>query len=167
MIKTMNSRPTQTERALELAARYGSIVPGDVALASLFWQYRELICETDSIMKDSGAAAACAVCAADTGSCCFPEMEQGYGVLSLYANLLMGSDISAAAHFPGSCRFAGDRGCRLKARHSFCLNYFCPDLRESIGKAGLEEILRSIGRQLLAGWELERALARWTADGQK
>jgi hypothetical protein len=167
MIEIGNSRPTQIEKALELAARFGWTVPADAALEDLFGRFRDLIDETDAAMKDSGAAAACAACASATGSCCFPEMEQGYGALSLYVNLLMGSDISAAAYFPGGCRFAGEHGCRLKARHSFCLNYFCPGLKESIGRAGLEEILRSIGRQLLAGWELERALARWTADWRK
>jgi hypothetical protein len=167
MTETVNIGRTQIDKALELARRFGSILPDNAALAGLFREYRELIRETDSIMKDSGVVAACTRCASATGSCCFPGMDQSYGALSLYVNLLMGSQISEKEHFPGSCRFAGDHGCRLEARHSFCLNYFCPDLREATGKAGLEKILRSIGRQLLAGWELELALARRTAGALK
>ena len=55
----------------------------------------------------------------------------------------------------------GEKGCKLKARHSFCLNYFCPQLVDTLGEERLIGIQRQAGEQLLAGWELERALSRY------
>lgn len=149
-----------------MSGRFGAQLPVDTALEVLFETYRDLIRKTDALMIESGVVSACSRCAVEKGSCCFAGMDDGYGALLLYVNLLMGSELSEKADFPRSCRFVGKAGCRLKARHSFCLNYFCPDLRESLGEKEVERIQRSVGEQLLAGWELERALALWMANAK-
>jgi hypothetical protein len=44
------------------------------------------------------------------------------------------------------------------------LNYFCPDLKNSLGEETILRTQQQVGEQLIAGWELERALARYLAD---
>ncbi len=120
---------------------------------------------TDSLMVSCAVAAACTECAKDTGSCCFREMGESYGVIELFANRLLGAELPQNYDFPGSCYFVGERGCRLKFRHSFCLNYFCPDLLERLGEKTVLAIQRQVGEQLLAGWQLEQALAKHVNSG--
>jgi hypothetical protein len=87
-------------------------------------------------------------------------MDEGYGFLLLYINLLLGATFPETGSLR-SCHFIGETGCKLPARHSFCLNYFCPDIKNSLGETTISEIQACIGEQLLAGWELECALNRW------
>ncbi len=161
MSNTDQDKPDEIEKALELCERFGSAPSEDAAFGDLLEAYRELISKTDSMMAECGVTAACGRCASVKGSCCFAGMADGYGALSLYLNLLMGSKLTGEAEDSRSCRFVGEKGCGLKARHSFCLNYFCPELLESLGKEVIEKILLMVGKQLHAGWELERALAMW------
>lgn len=157
----------ELKKALLLYDRFGSMCLADANLAARMQRYRETIDRTDTAMLEWGVVAACGACAVRTGSCCFEGMDESYGFLSLYTNLLLGSAIPESADFPQSCRFIGKNGCRLRARHSFCLNYFCPDLQAILGKRRLERLHAIIGEQLLAGWEIECYLVRWMADVQR
>jgi len=94
-------------------------------------------------------------------------MGESYGSIGLFVNLLLGSALPEKTDFPASCHFVGDRGCKLQARQSFCLNYFCPDLKNSLGEQTILGIQQQVGEQLIAGWELERALAKHIADAGK
>ena len=116
---------------------------------------------TDSLMLGSGVVAACSSCAKTTGSCCFREMGESYGFVQLFVNRLLGAELPQKPDFPGSCFFVGEKGCKLKAKHAFCLNYFCPDLINLLGDDTVLGIQRQVGQQLLAGWELELALGRY------
>ncbi len=167
MIKPRLFRGSELEKAFQLRDRLGPAPPDDTVLRTLYQRYLETIRRTDSLMSATGAAAACAECAQRKGSCCFEGMDQSYGSLLIYINMFMGVDFSRAPHSPDSCRFVGKNGCRLKARFSFCLNFFCPDLRTLLGEDEVARIQREIGQQLLAGWELERALTRWITDAQR
>lgn len=167
MSKPQIDRESALERAFQLRSRFGPVLPDDRILRTLYSKYVETISRTDSLMEKTGVVAACARCAQQRGSCCFEGMDQSYDTLLLYTNMLMGADFSITPHFPENCCFVGKDGCRLKARFSFCLNYFCPDLHASLGERTIEEIQREIGKQLLAGWEFERALFRWVADAQR
>lgn len=151
-------------KAKRLNDRFGRSCLDDAHVKDLFLKYRELIAETDALMETSGVVAACTRCAASTrGGCCFKGMDDDYGFMLLYINLLLGSAVSEIPAFPEICHFIGSKGCELKARHSFCLNYFCPDLKHSLGEKIIAEIRASVGSQLLAGWELELALNSWIA----
>ncbi|MEN6441011.1 MAG: hypothetical protein ABFD97_20785 [Syntrophobacter sp.] len=161
------NRESELEKAFQLRDRLESVPPDDAVLRTLYDTYLETIRRTDSLMWKSGVAFSCAKCAEQKGSCCFEGMDQSYGALLIYINMLMGVDFSLAPYSPASCRFVGKDGCRLKARFSFCLNYFCPDLRTLLDEKEMERIQREIGKQLFAGWELERALSRWFTDAQK
>ena len=148
----------EIEKALRMKALFGSACLDDPELSRLLLDLRDLIHKTDSVMLQSGAASACAVCAAVKGSCCFREMGESFGSVELFVNLLLGSVLPEETDFPGSCHFVGKKGCRLMARQSFCLNYFCPELRESLGEETVRSIQRHAGEQLLAFAELERTL---------
>ena len=151
----------EIEKALRLKESFGLSCLDNPELGRLLGQLRDLIDRTGSAMLRSGVISACARCAAGgKGSCCFREMGESYGAMELFVNLLLGSTLPENADLPGSCHFVGDRGCRLPSRQSFCLNYFCPELKESLGEETIREIQRQVGEQLLAACELERALAR-------
>jgi len=156
----------EMEKALRLNERFGPACLEDAEAGRLIRHLRDQIGKTDSAMRRSGAASACANCASTgKGSCCFKEMGESYGFLELFVNLLLGSTLPEKADLPGSCHFVGKNGCKLQARQSFCLNYFCPDLRNTLGEETILGIQRQVGEQLLAGWELERALAKRLAAG--
>jgi hypothetical protein len=150
------------EEALLLEERFGAACLHDPESVRLLRRLREEIRVTDAAMLQSGVASACAVCAASGGgSCCFREMGEDYGPMELFMNLLLGSKLPQKGDLPGSCHFVGKNGCKLEARQSFCLNYFCPDLKKSPGRETLLGIQRLIGEQLLIGWELECVLTRF------
>ncbi len=134
-------------------------------LAELLARYRESIGRTDTLMLRSGVAEACARCAESRkGSCCFREMGESYDLEQLLGNLMLGCALPARAEYPDSCQFVGAKGCKLMAKHSFCLNYFCPDLKKQLGADEIDRIQRQVGEQLLAGWDVERALAALLAN---
>jgi hypothetical protein len=151
----------EIEKALRLKDLLGSACLDDPESSRLLRDLRGLIHRTDSIMLQSGAATACAACAAGgKGSCCFREMGESYGAMDLFVNLLLGASLPERTDFPGSCHFVGGKGCKLPSRQSFCLNYFCPELKNSLGEETIRNIQRQVGEQLFAAFELERALAR-------
>jgi hypothetical protein len=158
----------EIERAVRLNERFGPACLKHPESDRLLRKLRDLIGKTDSAMLQSGVVPACTMCASSgKGSCCFREMGESYGFRGLFVNLLLGSVLPEKTDFPGSCHFVGENGCKLQARQSFCLNYFCPGLKRSFGEEAILRIQQQAGEQLLAGWELERVLARYTTDANK
>jgi hypothetical protein len=158
----------EIERALRLNERFGLACLNDPESGRLLRKLRDLIRKTDSAMLQSGVLSACGRCAASgEGSCCFREMGESWGFMGLFVNLLLGSVLPEKTDFAGSCHFVGENGCKLQARQSFCLNYFCPDLKNSLGEQTILRIQQQAGEQILAGWELELRLARYMADADK
>jgi hypothetical protein len=161
MIRPGNKLRKEIEIALRLSERFGPAFLKDPESARLLRNLRDLIDRTGSAMLQSGIASACARCASSgKGSCCFSEMGESYESMELFVNLLLGSNLPEKTDFPGSCHFVGESGCKLQARQYFCLNYFCPDLKNSVGQETILEIQQRLGEQLLAGWELECLLVR-------
>jgi len=115
---------------------------------------------TQALMRQTGAAAACSLCAKKTGSCCFQEVETWYDPMLLLINLLLGAPLPHFRSLSGECFFLGKQGCLLRARYAFCLNYLCPSLRTQLGPAGAKALLAAVGEELAAGWEMEQALYR-------
>lgn len=153
---------------MQLNEHFGPACRNNPESARLLQNLSDLVDRTGLAMLQSGVVSACARCAASArGSCCFREMGESYDSMELFVNLLLGSDFPEKTEFPGSCHFVGKKGCTLRARQSFCLNYFCPDLKESIGSRTILRIQQQVGKQLAACWELERALARYMADADK
>jgi hypothetical protein len=127
----------------------------------LLCRYDSAIENTQETMEQTGVAAACGLCAEKTGSCCFEEVETWYDPVLLLINLLLKAELPRSRQIPGQCLFLGDKGCRLRARYAFCLNYFCPTLKTRLGSGVMNITLAAVGQELAAGWELEQSLYRW------
>ena len=161
ILDNSNSQLNQNiHKALRIYGRAALHCLNDPEIAGLLREFRDLIRETDSVLLESGVVLACTKCACEKGSCCFGEMGESYGTMGLLVNLLLGSKLPDKEDFPESCRFVGAAGCKLAARESFCLNYFCPGLKAFLGEEKIIKIKRQVGEQLFAGWKLELALAR-------
>lgn len=152
-------------RARALHEQWGTRLMADPTVLDLLGKYRAAIEMTSETMKEMGIGRACASCAAKPhGSCCFPEIEEGFDHVLLLINLLSGYSVPNAGEVPGSCIFLGEQGCRLLARTYYCVHFLCPGLREMLGPTAVEALLRLVGREIHAGWELERVLRSWLAS---
>jgi hypothetical protein len=146
-------------RARHIYAEHRERMFCDELICGLLAAYRDAILETGRLMEETGVIEACTRCAVEgPGSCCFQGIEEGYDYVLILINLLLSCDIPDTPEVQGSCFFVGENGCRLQGRFSFCLNYLCPDLQELIGPADRTRLLRTVGNELTAGWELEHAL---------
>lgn len=130
-------------------------------MVSLLHRYDMAIDHTQEVMRGVGVAAGCSLCAAQTGSCCFQEVETWYDTMLLFINLLLGADLPGSRPIPDQCAFLGLKGCGLRARYSFCLNYFCPGLKTRLGPIPVQAAMAAVGEELAAGWQLEQSLYRW------
>jgi hypothetical protein len=159
-----NDLQKEMETAVALFDTFGAEILADRRLGALLAAYRELIEESDELMRLRGVPAVCTKCASETGSCCFEGIAySGYDSVLLLINLLFGHPLASVPQVAGACHFLGERGCTLIARYSFCLNYLCPLLKLMLGESGRDELQRKIGEQLAMGWETEQALRKWLA----
>lgn len=135
---------------------------GAAWFAGLCSRYREAIGQTGEMMQNLGVAAACGHCAGiGPGSCCFAGVEKNYDVVLLLINLLLGNPPIQAGEIEGKCRFVGQVGCQLLARHYYCQCFLCDDLKTALGGAGVQCLNDTVARELAVGWELEQALQLW------
>lgn len=151
-------------RALARRLKAALALEGRSEERALLAAYSEAIRKRNLHMEASGIGAVCSGCAARTGSCCFTEIAEEYDAVLLAMNLLLGGVLPDERHVDDGCFFVGPEGCRLDARFSFCLNYLCPDVRSALGEESCHTLLRAVGRELSAGFELERSLRRLAAE---
>jgi hypothetical protein len=123
--------------------------------------YRNAIALNSEQMAGAGVVRACSSCAAGPGgSCCFHGVEDWYDDVLLLINLLLGVPLPDNREVFDGCYFVGEKGCRLLARHAFCVNYLCPFLSESLEADERAKLIAGSGYELLCGWELEKSLRR-------
>ena len=148
----------EINKAMALYNAYGSLLREDQTVQGLIERYRKAIAATYEAMGDEGVLEACAQCAqGPSGSCCFEGVEDWYDPVLLLMNLLMDVPLPSRREIPEACFFVGSRGCKLRARCAFCVNFLCPKLSDA---AKSRRLLRSTGEELLCGWELERQVRR-------
>lgn len=151
----------EVERAKLLYLELGRGILCDPESALLLARYREAIRKTSGLMRTSGVVSACTECAVrGPGSCCFKGIEENCDRVLLLLNLLLGCNVPETAEMSEECFFSSGEGCRLIAKSSFCLNYLCPGLHEFLDSKAKESLLRTVGDELAAGWELEMAVRR-------
>jgi hypothetical protein len=160
------------EKEIEKARRLYAMWEGDLFLqkgiADDLTKFRNAVSLTHEQMGRAGVIQACSLCAAGSGgSCCFHGAEDGYDDVLLLINLLLGVALPEEREVPDGCFFVGGKGCRLLARHAFCVNYLCPVLSESLDPFERSRLLSLSGDELLGGWELEKTLRRWVRNGGK
>jgi hypothetical protein len=152
----------EIHRAKWLYAQYGEALTDKEGLGGLFDRYRNAIRKTQEVMKQLRLVETCSACACeDSGSCCFQGVEEWYDHVLLLMNLLLDRRIPESREVPGGCLFVGSRGCKLIARHSFCVNYLCPTFKDSMSTASMERLLSVSGDELFQGWELEKSIRGW------
>jgi len=149
------------EGALALFQRHEKRLRTVPEIKRLLVSLSSAIEKTQETMERTGVIRTCSGCAEQTGSCCFQEVETWYDPMLLLVNLLLAGDIPRSREFPNQCLFLGERGCRLRSRYAFCLNYFCPTLKRKLGPGLLGSALTAVGHELAVGWDLEQALYRW------
>ena len=152
----------EIDRAKRLYTHYGEALINQDRLRVLFEVYLKAIRKTQNVMKQVRVAETCSVCACEgPGSCCFQGVEEWYDHVLLLINLVLDRKIPEFREIPGGCLFVGSSGCKLIARHSFCVNYLCPTLKDLM-KIPLGETLLSVsGDELFCGWELEKSIREW------
>ncbi len=149
-------------RAKVLHEQYGGAMINDNGLSNLVEKYRKAIMSTQELMQEVGITEACAVCAGKRdGSCCYRGVEAWYDHMLLFVNLMLGVEISGFRDVQGGCLFVCSKGCTLLARHSFCVNYVCPSLKDLLERAQTEQFISGAGAELFLGWELERSIRNW------
>lgn len=145
-----------------LHEQYGEAMINDNGLSNLVEKYRKAIMSTQELMQEVGITEACAVCAGKRdGSCCYRGVEAWYDHMLLFVNLMLGVEISGFRDLQGGCLFVCSKGCTLLARHSFCVNYVCPSLKDLLERAQTEQFISGAGAELFLGWELERSIRNW------
>jgi len=151
----------EIEKALCLFQEYGTVILRDPVSASLLNRYKTSIHRSFIIMREVGVIGACLSCAGvHTSGCCFSGVEEWYDCILLLINLLLEKDLPLEAELFDSCHFVGKNGCKLTARHSFCVNFLCPNLLKTLTRDQNDALLKTIGRELQTGWEVERMLRR-------
>jgi hypothetical protein len=152
------------DRALALHARLGSRLHADGEVRAALEALRSAAAARSAAMRAAGVGERCAACARVTpGGCCFPEIAEEFDEVQLLANLLLGAPLVKTPLLPGSCAFVGAHGCTLAAPQAFCLNYFCPALREALAER-LPPLLAVIGAELQASFAAETALRRFLSS---
>jgi hypothetical protein len=156
----MIERRIQSARGLH--AKWSGDLSREKGIMKSLEKYRGAIPRTFEHMLRAGVARACSFCAAGpAGSCCFESVEDWYDDVLLLINLLLGVELPEKREIAESCFFVGGKGCRLLARHAFCVNYLCPALIGSLEAGEKRKLLSATGEELLAGWELEKKLRPW------
>ena len=152
-------------RAKALYSSDGENLKRENQLAESIRKYKLALSKTYAQMARGGVAEACSICATkEEGGCCFEGVEEWYDTISLLINLLMGAGLPRTREVPGGCLFVGRKGCKLVARHAFCVNYLCPHLLAFMGESERAKLLSISGEELLCGWEMEKSVRRWLMD---
>lgn len=155
----MHQVDNQIMQAMKTLSAFGSMLREDRDIGLLLSEYANAIQRTKLVMEQEGIARARAICdEASRGGCCYPGVEEWYDWTLLAINILLGSDIPITREIPGACLFVGPRGCRLLARHAFCVNYFCPDLISRLRGEPQNRLNAAAGQELLCGCRLEQVV---------
>lgn len=155
----------EINRAKSLYERYGRALTNQDGLGDCFMRYRYAITKSKEVMGQMGVVEGCTTCAWEgRGSCCFQGVEEWYDHALLLMNLVLGTPLPEFREVPEGCLFVGSGGCKLLARHSFCVNYLCPSLRDLIKTPQMGTLLSVCGDELFRGWEVERTVRKWLQE---
>ena len=155
----------EIESARLLYAEYGRALSEDEQISRLLTRYKEAAIRTGEKMREIGIEKSCTECALDLDECCcFKGVEEKYDRIILLINLVMGVEIPESREIPGCCLFVGSRGCKMTARHYFCVHYLCPSLKALLGPSAVDDFQSVAGEELSCGWETEQAIRAWLKE---
>ncbi|MEA1868055.1 MAG: hypothetical protein U9N19_08155 [Thermodesulfobacteriota bacterium] len=146
--------------AKSLWEKYGKDLAADNEIDRLLVLYRKKISRSYELMEKFGVVTECAMCATEVpdGGCCGAGIEDWYDEFVLLLNLLLERKIPTERLGKKDCLFLGPTGCRLFARHHFCINYLCSRITDLLSPAELTALRTQSGKELFLCWQLERIL---------
>lgn len=149
-------------QAKRVFADLGGQILARPELADLLAKFRRQIEDTNRLFGEMDVAADCAACCdREKGPCCFDGAQGWYDLRLLLINLLLGVEVPDRPELVDDCWFNSPNGCKLLAKDSICLNFFCPDIQARLSDAELLALRQQVGRELLACLDLETALLPW------
>lgn len=152
----------QMARAHDLYQAHGPEMAADPNIKQALEEFRREIQGTWDMFGQTEVVAMCTECAGTKSeSCCFEGAENWFYEVILLVNLLLGVDLPDKREKSGQCFFIGPKGCKLLARWSICINFFCPEMCEALGKTTLGRLRRQAGREVWTGQLAEDAVRRW------
>jgi hypothetical protein len=151
--------PVKLALAGELHALYGARLTATPRIISLFGRIEEGAAGLGQAMEAMTMAALCQRCGnRPAGGCCSLEMANETDAILLLANMLMGVAVVVQREDGRECSFLGPRGCILRLKPIFCLNYNCAGIRTANPPAALAVLERASGRLLTLQTELETSI---------
>lgn len=159
-----NKRDVSQEisQAKEVYAALGGQILEQAELVNLLAKFKEQIDGTNRLFKEMEVDADCAACCdREKGPCCFDGAQGWYDLRLLLINLLLGVEVPNRPELLDDCWFNSPTGCKLLAKDSICLNFFCPDIQTRLSEADLLALRQQVGRELLACLDLEAVLLPW------
>ena len=149
----------EIQAAREAFRSYGAELAMDGRIKGLLVSYLAEVELSWELLDEMEVVPICGECAADDpGGCCSATAGTWQNRRILLINLLMGVELPDEPFEQAACFFVGPKGCLLKAREAFCINFFCPLLEERMDPADLSHFLRQAGKEVYLGVELEKAL---------
>ena len=159
-----NKRDVSREisQAKQVYADLGAEILDQAELAELLAKFKDQILGTNRLFQELDVSADCAACCdREKGPCCFDGAQGWYDLRLLLINLLLGVEVPDSPELVDDCWFNSPTGCKLLAKDSICLNFFCPDIQARLSDADLLALRQQVGRELLACVDLEAALLPW------
>lgn len=150
----------EIKRAKDLYTQYKDRILRDENCVIFLKNYGAAIGKNLETMRNLDIDKSCAMCSETRmGGCCASGIEKWYEHVLLLVNLLMGVDLGKTGEIGGCCMFLGSTGCILAARHSFCVNYMCEDLKNSLSPSSLKILMTRAGEEISCGILAEQAIS--------
>ena len=151
------------EKAERLAAEYGKAMVEQEDIKAQLAILKGAVRSLDACMGAMDMGKTCSRCAATPdGGCCSAYMgHENNDALQLLMNILAGVPVRQVCDNGEECCFLGEEGCILLFKPIFCLNYLCPQIRETSSTEALRDLEQKTATLLGAQSELEQQLIRF------
>lgn len=144
--------------ARELLRDYREYLLKDHQASSLLKELKVAIELAEKERIKTGVASACARCGSLNSDCCGRGIELRYSIELILINLLLGTRLPEQSTTQNSCYFLTPKGCSLKARDVFCVNFLCRKITDSIPPTDLRYLRQLEGDMLDITFRLEERI---------
>lgn len=153
---------TKLAEAKKLFAEYGEQLEDQEVIQHTLQVMNQAVAELDQAMAAMDMGPLCTACAATPkGGCCSAYMgHENNDVLQLLMNLLAGLAVESTHEGSHECCFLGEKGCILKFKPIFCLNYLCHQIRDRATDNELRLLEKKTGNLLGYQVALEQHLIK-------
>ncbi len=148
------------ELARTLAVRFAELLLQEPDVYKQLELLKDKLTVLDTHMSAMEMGKSCTLCAArQDGGCCSVYMgNENNDALLLLMNILAGVDVQLAIDNGVECCFLGSRGCILRYKPIFCLNYLCGHIKDASTREMLDALDQKSGALLSAQYRMEQVL---------